>query len=313
MNTSKHRSCAVLVEGLSRRFRGATALEDVSLQVPEGAIFGLVGLNGAGKTTLIRHLIGAYKPQQGSVRVLGGNPVEQPEGVLKHVGYLTEEDSLPKWMRVGDLIDFSRSIYPSWDDQYARQLCEMFSLSRGSKLRTLSKGGRARAGLLVAIAHRPQLLLLDEPSSGLDPIARKDILEAIIRTISEDGRTVLFSSHLLHEVDRVCDTIALMHEGKLVETMKAEQLQTRYAEVICQPHQVWEKGPDIEGTHGWHRVGNEWSAMIHRDDFDQESFSSQCVMMQIQDITIERWFMARAGVRTRHTAVPQVSEETSHV
>ncbi|MCG8648496.1 MAG: ABC transporter ATP-binding protein, partial [Pirellulales bacterium] len=213
LHSSDPGSLAVDVRNLSRTFRGKRALKSVSLQIPVGSIFGLVGLNGAGKTTLIRHLIGSLKPQQGTVAVLGEDPVLGIETALKKIGYLTEEDSLPKWMRVGDLVDFTRAVYPTWDDAYAHELCDTFALSRSTKLSELSKGQRARAGLLVAIAHRPELLILDEPSGGLDQLARSDILEAVIRTINEDGRTVLFSSHLLDEVDRVCDSIALVHDG----------------------------------------------------------------------------------------------------
>ncbi len=128
---------AVDVWQLSRRFWGTVALQDVCLQIPTGSIYGLVGLNGAGKTTLIRHLVGAYKAQHGRVSVLGDDPVLHPEVVLQRVGYLTEEDSLPKWMRVGDLIDFTAAIYPTWDHAYARQLCESFSLSRRARIRSL--------------------------------------------------------------------------------------------------------------------------------------------------------------------------------
>ena len=222
MNQQQPSKLAVDVQQLSRTFRGNKALDRINLQVPIGSVFGLVGLNGAGKTTLIRHLMGLLKAKSGLVRVLGQDPVADPERYLKQVGYLTEEDSLPQWMRIGDLIDFTRSVYPSWDDAYAKQLADSFGLSRRSSLKSLSKGQRARVGLLLAIAHRPDLLILDEPSSGLDPIARGDILEAIIRTVNEEGRTVLFSSHLLDEVDRVCDTVALMHEGRIKSILKTE-------------------------------------------------------------------------------------------
>lgn len=313
MNQSPQGELAVRVENVSRHFRGVAALDQVSLQIPIGSIFGLVGLNGAGKTTLIRHLIGSYKPQQGAVMVLGSNPCRDPEGVLKSVGYLTEEDSLPKWMRVGDLIDFTRAVYPSWDDQYSAQLCEMFSLSRGSKLRSLSKGQRARAGLLVAIAHRPQLLLLDEPSSGLDPIARSDILEAIIRTISEDGRTVLFSSHLLDEVDRVCDAVALMHEGKIIESLTTEQLEARYAEVICRPREPWQSPPKIPGAIGWNRIDQEWSAMVEVATYNSSQWQDAGVVVQHREITLDRWFAARVGVKADTTQSETAAEVASHV
>ena len=284
---------AVQVDQLSRAFRGKQALNDVTLHIPIGTIFGLVGLNGAGKTTLIRHLIGGLDAKHGSVLVLGDNPVTNPEGVLKKVGYLTEEDSLPAWMKVGELIDFTRAIYPTWDEDYAVQLCDMFGLTRATRLKDLSKGQRARAGLLVAIAHRPELLVLDEPSSGLDPIARSDILEAIIRTISEDGRTVLFSSHLLDEVDRVCDTVALMREGQLIETITVEQMESRYHEVICRPAGAWEQPPEVDGSFGWQRKGNEWSAVIDSTIMatDPAAFS----VTERRDISMNRWFAARAG------------------
>ena len=288
---------AVHVEHLSRSFRGKRALHDVCIQIPVGSIYGLVGLNGAGKTTLIRHLIGSLKAQQGRVSVLGDDPVRDPEGVLKRVGYLTEEDSLPKWMRVGELIDFTRAIYPTWDDAYARSLCEMFALSRQTKLQSLSKGQRARAGLLVAIAHRPELLLLDEPSSGLDPIARSDILEAIIRTISEDGRTVLFSSHLLDEVDRVCDTIALMHEGEIIDSLTSEQLELRYREIVCRPLTPWRQSPEIAGLFGWKRSGDEWSVVSSTQENGMEALRQSCTVIEDRQITLARWFEARVGAK----------------
>ena len=284
---------AVEVTGLSRRFHGKDALRNVDLQIPVGSIFGLVGLNGAGKTTLIRHLIGSLKPQHGQVTILGDNPIRNPEGVLKKVGYLTEEDSLPKWMRVGDLVDFTRGVFPTWDDTYEKQLCDMFGLSRSTQLKSLSKGGRARAGLLVAIAHRPELLILDEPSSGLDPIARSDILEAIIRTISEDGRTVLFSSHLLDEVDRVCDSVALMHEGGIIESLNTEQLETRYSEVLCRFGGSQEELLAVGCAFGWQQTGQEWSAVVESAEFRDSDLPANCSLIETREISLDRWFSAR--------------------
>ncbi len=278
----------------------------MNLQIPVGSIFGLVGLNGAGKTTLIRHLIGSLKAQHGSVTVLGDDPVRNPEGVLKQIGYLTEEDTLPKWMRVGDLIDFTRGVFPTWDDAYAKQLCQTFSLTRATRLQSLSKGQRARAGLLVAIAHRPELLILDEPSSGLDPIARSDILEAIIRTISEDGRTVLFSSHLLDEVDRVCDSVALMHEGEIIESLKTEQLETRYSEILCRVEGRQTVPPAIAGAFGWQLAGQEWSAVVETKIFEEASLPKDFSIIERRDITLGRWFGARVGNSTA------VSEDSSN-
>lgn len=304
---------AVMVHGLSRSFRGKTALSEIDLKIPQGCVFGLVGLNGAGKTTLIRHLIGSLKAQSGSVTVLGRNPINQPEKLLQRIGYLTEEDSLPGWISVGEMIDFLRAIYPTWDDAYADTLCETFSLSRNQRLKSLSKGGRARVGLLAAIAHRPELLILDEPSSGLDPIARRDILEAVIRTVNEDGRTVLFSSHLLDEVDRVCDRIALLHQGRIEHQIEAEQLAGEQIELIISDDSDSEQPPllDLQKPQAlqlsWQRIGKEWSCIGDATYLSSELFSDSAKIVERRPLTLNRWFEANTSI----TSPTFEMEETS--
>jgi ABC-2 type transport system ATP-binding protein len=204
------------VSELTRRFGAKSALAAVSLSLPRGAVYGLVGANGAGKTTLIKHILGLLRVESGSVRVFGLDPVADPVGVLSRIGYLSEDNDLPGWMRVDELLRYSRAFYPAWDDGYAEELRQAFALDPTAKIKHLSKGQKARAGLLVALAYRPELLVLDEPSSGLDPIVRRDILGAILRTIASEGRTVLFSSHLLDEVERVADHVTMISQGRIV-------------------------------------------------------------------------------------------------
>src|SRR5438874_2156506 len=206
----------VHVSELTRRFGATTALDSVSVSLPRGAVYGLVGANGAGKTTLIRHILGLLRAESGSVRVFGHDPVADPVAVLSRIGYLSEENDLPGWMRVGELIRYSRAFYPHWDDAYAEELRRTFALDEDARIKNLSKGQKARAGLLIALAYRPELLVLDEPSSGLDPIVRRDILGAVIRTIADEGRTVLFSSHLLDEVEQVADHVTMISNGAIV-------------------------------------------------------------------------------------------------
>ena len=214
----------IAVSNLTRRFGARAALSSVTLTIPRGGVYGLVGANGAGKTTLIRHVLGLLRAQTGSVRVFGRDPVADPVGVLSRIGYLSEEVDLPGWMRVDELMRYSRAFYPGWDDAYAAELRSMFALDAGAKIGTLSKGQKARAGLVVALAYRPELLVLDEPSSGLDPIVRRDILGAILRTISEEGRTVLFSSHLLEEVEQVADHVTIIRRGEIVVSAPLREL-----------------------------------------------------------------------------------------
>jgi ABC-2 type transport system ATP-binding protein len=204
------------ISELTRRFGASTALSAINLSFPRGAVYGLVGANGAGKTTLIKHILGLLRAESGSVRVFGLDPVADPVGVLSRIGYLSEENDLPGWMRVDELIRYSRAFYPAWDDAYAEALRQTFALDAAARIKDLSKGQKARAGLLVALAYRPELLVLDEPSSGLDPIVRRDILGAILRTIAGEGRTVLFSSHLLAEVEQVADHVTMISQGKIV-------------------------------------------------------------------------------------------------
>ena len=206
----------IAVSGLTRRFGAKTALNAVTLTIDRGGVYGLVGANGAGKTTLIKHILGLLRAERGSVRVFGKDPVEEPVNVLSRIGYLSEENDLPGWMRVDELIRYSKAFYPGWDDAYAEELRTRFGLEKGAKIKNLSKGQKARAGLVIALAYRPELLLLDEPSSGLDPIVRRDILAAVIRTIADEGRTVLFSSHLLDEVEQVADHVTIIREGTIV-------------------------------------------------------------------------------------------------
>src|SRR5881392_2148302 len=206
----------IAISELTRRFGAKTALASVSLAFPRGAVYGLVGANGAGKTTLIRHILGLLRAESGSVRVFGLDPVADPVGVLSRIGYLSEENDLPGWMRVDELIRYSRAFYPAWDDAYAEELRRTFALDAAAKIKNLSRGQRARLGLLTALAYRPELLVLDEPSSGLDPIVRRDILGAVIRTIADEGRTVLFSSHLLEEVEQVADHVTMISQGRIV-------------------------------------------------------------------------------------------------
>ena len=244
---------------VTRQFGNKTALDDISLTVPRGGVFGLIGGNGAGKTTLIKHILGMLKAQSGSVRVFGLDPVENPVGTLGRSGYLSEERDLPNWMRVGELMRYTQAFFPNWDEKYAEELREAFDLDGNAKVKNLSRGQRARAGLLIALAHRPELLVLDEPSSGLDPVVRRDILGAIIRTIADEGRTVFFSSHLLDEVERVADRVAIIHQGRIMLTASIDEIKESHRRVTLRFGQPTDRPPSLVGTLSFEGQGSEWS------------------------------------------------------
>jgi ABC-type multidrug transport system ATPase subunit len=264
MNSSTLPSTPVIeVIGLSRRFGDTLAVDNVSLSVPRGVVYGLVGENGAGKTTLIKHLLGLLKAQAGSARVFGLDPVADPPGVLGRLGYLSEQRDLPSWMRVDELMRYTAAFYPKWDALFAEQLRRQFGLPLEAKIKNLSRGQTARAGLLAALGHRPDLLVLDEPSSGLDPMARRDILEAIIRTVAEEGRTVFFSSHLLDEVERVCDHVAMMAHGRITLCGPLEDIKANHHQFVLRFAAPLNHPPQLAGALHVTGSGQEWTALCN--------------------------------------------------
>ncbi len=261
----------VEIRRVTRQFGNKTALDDISLTVPRGGVFGLIGGNGAGKTTLIKHILGMLKAQSGTVQVFGLDPVQNPVGTLGRIGYLSEDRDLPNWMRVGELMRYTQAFFPNWDEAYAEELREAFDLDSNARIKNLSRGQRARAGLLVALTHRPELLVLDEPSSGLDPVVRRDILGAIIRTIADEGRTVLFSSHLLDEVERVADRVAIIHQGRILLTAPMDEIKETHRRVTLRFGQTFDRPPSLVGTLSFEGQGAEWtyicsgeSGQLHR-------------------------------------------------
>jgi ABC-2 type transport system ATP-binding protein len=295
----------VAVRGVTRRFGSSVALDSVTIAVPRGSVFGLVGVNGAGKTTLLKHVLGLLKPQTGSVRVLGRDPVVDPVGVLSKIGYLSEENNLPGWMRVDELLRYTRAFYPTWDDAYAEQLRRTFELDPAAGIKNLSKGQRARAGLLVALAFQPEILVLDEPSSGLDPIVRRDILSAIIRTISSEGRTVLFSSHLLDEVERVSDHIAMIHQGKVVICSGMDDLKSTFHRLTLRYVQKRQQPPSIPGALRWQGDGQEWTAVCRGQFSAMEEAAAQAGARIVDHRvpSLDEIFVAQVG------AAPVVEEQ----
>ena len=258
---SRAADAVIAVAHLSRSFGAKQALADVSLAVTPGCVFGLVGENGAGKSTLIKHLLGLWRAESGTVRLFGLDPVADPVAVLGRVGYLSEEPDLPGWMRVGELLRYTQAFYPRWDTAYAEDLRGQFGLDADARVRTLSKGQRARLGLIAAEAHRPELLILDEPSSGLDPLVRRDILEAIIRTVTDEGRTVIFSSHLLDEVERVSDHLAMLHRGTLRFCAPLDEIKARHRRISLQFARPLDEPPSVSGAIRVDGSGREWTVI----------------------------------------------------
>jgi ABC-2 type transport system ATP-binding protein len=301
---SSHPDPVALVTGLSRKFGEKPALHEVNLTVPRGIVFGLVGANGAGKTTLIKHLLGLLRAQTGSVRVFGRDPVSDPPEVLSRIGYVSEDHDLPGWMRIRELMAYTQAFFPRWDPAYAEELRERFDLDPDARVTHLSRGQRARAGLLVALAHRPELLILDEPSAGLDPVVRRDILEAIVRAIADEGRTVLFSSHLLHEVERVSDHVTMIDQGKIVFSAPLDDIKASHRSLTIRFAEARPRPPQLAGVLAWQGSGSEWTAVYHGSvaTFQEQAAGCGAQVVERRALSLDEIFVARVGSKIETTS-----------
>jgi ABC-2 type transport system ATP-binding protein len=225
---------AVETRNLGRTFGKFEAVKGVDLTVLKGTVFGLLGVNGAGKSTIIKMIVGHLRPTSGRIRVLGRTLEEDLIEIRRRVAYVSENRYLYEWMTVAESLKFTRAFHDTWDDRKAADLLKRFSLPPEKKIKQLSRGNRARLCLLLALSYNPELIILDEPTSGLDPIVRRDFIENIVSEISEEGKTVLFSSHIVEEVERVADYVGIINEGELllvnsIDEIKASYKRVRYA------------------------------------------------------------------------------------
>ncbi|MCY4571909.1 MAG: ABC transporter ATP-binding protein [Gemmatimonadetes bacterium] len=239
---------AVTTRGLAKRFGSVRALDGLDLQVPEGAVYVLVGPNGAGKSTLIRTLMGLVSYQGGAVDVLGRDPADRGAEVRAGVGYVPEDHRLGyAWMTVGRLLEHQAVYYPSWDAEYARRLRERYEIDPGRKCHTLSKGQSRRVQLVVALAHRPPLLLLDEPTDGLDHVVRDETLSILSEHLADSPTTVVISTHRVYEVEPLVDHVGVLSEGRLLGQLPRDELQGRLLRYWADVPEAWREPGELAG------------------------------------------------------------------
>jgi ABC-2 type transport system ATP-binding protein len=240
-------------EGIHRAYEdGEDVLTGVGFAVSKGEVVGLLGKNGAGKTTLIRIAMGMLEPQRGSVRVFGLDPRERPLEVKRRVGYVSEDQILPPFLTVAEVVDIHRGLFPSWDDGMAAELGSRFGLAPTVRIKKLSKGQARQVALMCAVSHRPELLLLDEPAGGLDPAARREFLETSIRLLNEEGTTILFSSHYMQDVERMAGRVVMLHDGGVLIDDELDALREAHtlAVVPCDSGATPERIRAIDGCLG---------------------------------------------------------------
>jgi ABC-2 type transport system ATP-binding protein len=247
--------------------RGVDVLRGVSLTLERGEVVGLLGRNGAGKTTLLRIALGLLRAQRGTVRIFGLDPRGHPLAIKRRVGYVSEEQILPPFQSVSEAFALHRRLFPTWDKDLAAELSARFGLPARQRIGTLSKGQARQLALVCAAGHRPELLLLDEPAGGLDPLMRRAFLEAAIELLNEEGTTILFSSHYLFDVERLAGRVVMLHEGSVLLDSPLDDLRERYALALI-PQRAGMTREHLRALEGCLAVrdrGDVWHAVFQLD------------------------------------------------
>jgi ABC-2 type transport system ATP-binding protein len=223
---------AIECTNLSRSFGRTQAVCGLSLNVPTGSFFALLGPNGAGKTTALKLILNLQRPDSGIAHVLGRESTRLAADDFRRIGYVAEGQDLPEWMTVAQLLAYCRPLYPTWDEALSRRLFEIFDLPADRAIKKLSRGMRMKAALMSNLSFRPELLVLDEPFSGLDPLVRDDFIQGLLELPGDDRpRTIIVSSHDIDEVERLADNVGFMAEGRLLIQESADAMRGRFRRV----------------------------------------------------------------------------------
>jgi len=221
----------VKIRGLTKHFKKHTALAGVDLDIYPGRIIGLLGPNGCGKSTLIRHIIGLYLPSQGTCMTFGKNAADLGQKELCRIGYAHQEGQLLDWMNVEQLIRYVSAFYPKWNKDLELRYTQDFEIRMKDRVGSLSPGQRQKLAILLAIGHEPDLLILDEPASALDPIARAQFLELLLNIIQQEGKIILIASHILTDVEKIIDHVIMMNGGRIIKNQGLDNLLESYLHV----------------------------------------------------------------------------------
>lgn len=281
--------------------RQENVLHNLCMQVPKGCVYGFLGRNGSGKTTFIQLLLGTLRPRVGDVRVLGRQVHTEAIAIRKRIGYVPQEDDFDPDMKVASMLKFISKFYPeNWDDDFVQQLLDRFEVPEGKRIGQLSKGLRGRLALVASLGNQPDLLILDEPTAGLDPVVRRDFLEVIVDFMASGERTVFFSSHLLNEVERMADHVAIVDRGSILLETSVSQLKARLARYVMR----FEQAPNqlrIPNAVSCRRIGEAWHVAAWVDNADdrlrlEESLKATCpVDMTSAESDLESIFVDLVG------------------
>jgi ABC-2 type transport system ATP-binding protein len=287
----------ICVDKLAKSFGSHQVLREVSLNIPEGQTFALLGRNGAGKTTMIRIMLGLIPADSGTVRLAGLDPTVAPVKLRTQVGYLAEDQVMYGWMTPIELCRFLSPFYPNWDTDFARSYLERFDIPPHSRIRQLSKGQSIKLGLAVALAHRPPIVILDDPAMGLDPIARKEFNRDLVEHLQTSGCTVLYSSHLLGEVEAVADAVAILDQGRIVRTGTTDQIREEVKRFIL-PVAEMPRIPKPEGLLDVRRHEQRLALVTDHADTYAQQLAAGGIDHEVVELSLDEIFEAFVIGRT---------------
>ena len=284
---------AVETRDLNYRASKSFEIRDLALNIPTGALYGFLGPNGSGKTTTIRLLLGLLRPSSGSIAVLGGKMPHDGPRVLARTGYVPERPHLYPTLTIAESMRYHSAFYRSWDWKWAEELADTFMLRRDQKVQSLSKGETGKLMMLLALAQKPELLVLDEPTDGLDPVVRRDVLMAVLDYVSQANATVLISSHLIHELERICDWVGVMDRGRLVAELPMQSFKNgiKRLRVTDAPALVADTPFVVLARETTSGIGEQWLVRGWQPPMRQYFDGVGATLREVVDLDLEEGFV----------------------
>lgn len=302
----------IVTHNLTKYYDAYCAVDSLNLRVAQGTVYGLLGRNGAGKTTAIKMLLGMAHPSYGRAEVLGEDSAELRPETRGRIAYLAEGHPLYRWMTIGQAVQFTRAFYRRWNQHLLEQILDHFELSPRRRIRRLSRGQQAQVALALAVASDPEVLILDDPTLGLDTVVRRDFLESLIQIIQRRGRTILFSSHILGDVERVADRIGILVDGVLRVDCPTDHFKESVRKVLLEFDGEPPELPPVPRLVNSRRVGHKWELVVvelngeHRLLFD----SLNPREVEVLDFNLEDAFIEYT--RGPRRSLPIFAEENAY-
>ena len=273
------------------------AVDHLTLSVPRGSVYGLLGANGAGKTTSIRMMVSHLKPDSGEIRVLGADPAEYTTDTRRRIAYISENMQIPKWMSMEDAVGFCKPLYPNWNEPLYQELLKTFDLKPSRRYEESSKGQRRAMCIIIALCQEPEVLIMDEPASGLDTLARRHFLKELLKVTCDENKTVLFSSHILGDIERTVDRVAILMRGRLILEGELDTLKERVRRITFRTESGNITEPTENLFHMLRNIREHNSLQWVVTDFEEEKFVRlreslpDSVAVEVEGFNLEELFM----------------------